>query len=67
RAFLEMLMSDGIAEPEAFMRSSLVVQQHSPTWLPHVTLATGHIDTPLGIELVHRQLEFGAVHVRRSV
>jgi hypothetical protein len=65
-SFLHLLKLNGIPDPEHFMQSSLVVQQHSPTWLPHVTLAAKSTDRTLGAALLRRQLVFGPLHVRRS-
>ncbi|WP_141867664.1 hypothetical protein [Arthrobacter sp. SLBN-53] len=65
-SFLHLLKRNGIPDPEHFMQSSSVVQQHSPAWLPHVTLAAKSTDRTLGAALVRRQLVFGPLHVRRS-
>jgi hypothetical protein len=65
-SFLAMLQQNGIHNPENFMRGSSAIGQHSPEWLPHVTLSAGPPDGTVGKNLVRNTLEFGHLHVRRS-
>jgi hypothetical protein len=41
RGFLHLLSDFGIVDPEGFMEESDTIAQHSSSWLPHITLASG--------------------------